>query len=131
MSTATSGTSVPYRDKAKILTEHVKTVLTLSSASLPVIVALLGMLVGKDATSGERLHSFLQSDGWAIEVSLAFFLVAIIAGVVYNYLLCKDVNRPNAYARGLDYTSIVMHAAFLSGVISFFWFGYKMVQFLR
>lgn len=125
------GGVVEYGDKVKILSEHVKTVLTLSSASLPVIVALLGMLAAKDAAGQAHIRSFLQSAGLSIEASLGFFLVSIIAGVVYSYLLCKDVNQPNAFAGELDVTSIVMHGAFLFGVGAFLWFAYQMVQFLR
>ena len=73
--------NIAAAEKLKFFSEHVRGVLTLSSAAVPAIVGVFGLLFRKDATGAETLPPFART--WLILPALAVlsFLISILAGV--------------------------------------------------
>src|SRR5258705_11856237 len=85
--------NIAAAEKLKFFSEHVRGVLTLSSAAVPAIVGVFGLLFRKDATGAETLPPFART--WLILPALAVlsFLISILAGVIYSYDLCKKTDQ--------------------------------------
>lgn len=113
------------KDKISVFAEQTKTVLTLSSASLPVIVALLGLFAVKGQDGVLAFPPFVKDGLWAVKASLVSFSLAILSGVFYNFFLTLKVNSPTSYDNRLTFLSIVLHLAFLMGVLFFAYFAWS------
>jgi hypothetical protein len=131
ISNASSGTAITYAEQLKIFSEHVKTVLTLSSASLPVIVGLLGTLVGKDPNGNVHIPDFVKANFWIVGLALLAFLTSIVGGVIFSYLLCRSSNNPYALSPAMNVASLFTHGAFIGGVVCFFFWAMRMVWALH
>lgn len=127
----TTGNSIAAADKLKFFSEHVRGVLTLSSAAIPAIVGVFGLLFRKDATGNEGLPPFARS--WLILPALAVlsFLISILAGVGYSYYLCQKTDRLEVRVPKLDLASMALHVFFAIGVLLFSAWAFLMIFELR
>ena len=57
----TNGNHIGAAEKLKFFSEHVRGVLTLSSAAVPAIVGVFGLLFRKDTAGNEALPAFAKS----------------------------------------------------------------------
>ncbi len=118
-------------DKLKFFSEHVRGVLTLSSAAVPAIVGVFGLLLRKDAAGNEVLPAFARS--WLILPALAVlsFLISILAGVAYSYYLCQKTDQMEIRVPKLDLASMALHVFFAIGVLLFSAWAFLMIFELR
>jgi ABC-type proline/glycine betaine transport system permease subunit len=118
-------------DKLKFFSDHVRGVLTLSSAAVPAIVGVLGLLFRKNAAGAEFLPPSVTT--WLILPALAVlsFLISILAGVVYSYYLCKKTNQTEVRLPALDWASLLLHCFFATGVVLFSAWALVMILALR
>jgi hypothetical protein len=118
-------------DKLKFFSEHVRGVLTLSSAAVPAIVGVFGLLFRKDAAGNEVLPAFARS--WLILPALAVlsFLISILAGVAYSYYLCQKTDQMEVRVPKLDLASMALHIFFAIGVLLFSAWAFLMIFELR
>jgi len=128
---AESTNSVTASDKLKLFSEHVRGVLTLSSAAVPAIVGVFGLLFRKDAAGNETLPPFART--WLILPALAVlsFLISILAGVVYSYYLCKKTDQMQVRIPRLDLSAMALHLFFGVGVLLFSAWAFLMIFELR
>jgi ABC-type proline/glycine betaine transport system permease subunit len=118
-------------DKLKFFSEHVRGVLTLSSAAVPAVVGVLGLLFRKDAAGNEVLPAIAKS--WLILPALAVlsFLISILAGVTYSYYLCQKTDQMEIRVPQLDLASMALHIFFAMGVLLFSAWAFLMIFELR
>ena len=118
-------------DKLKFFSEHVRGVLTLSSAAVPAVVGVFGLLFRKDAAGNEALPPFARS--WLILPALAVlsFLISILAGVAYSYYLCQKTDQMEIRMPKLDLVSMALHVFFAIGVLLFSAWAFLMIFELR
>jgi hypothetical protein len=118
-------------DKLKFFSEHVRGVLTLSSAAVPAIVGVFGLLFRKDAAGNEVLPGFAKS--WLIlpALSVLSFLISILAGVAYSYYLCQKTDQMEIRVPKLDLASMALHVFFAIGVLLFSAWAFLMIFELR
>jgi hypothetical protein len=118
-------------DKLKFFSEHVRGVLTLSSAAVPAVVGVFGLLFRKDAAGNEALPAFARS--WLILPALAVlsFLISILAGVAYSYYLCQKTDQMEIRVPKLDLASMALHLFFAIGVLLFSAWAFLMIFELR
>ena len=123
--------NVAAAEKLRFFSEHVRGVLTLSSAAVPAIVGVFGLLFRKDATGAETLPSFART--WLILPALAVlsFLISILAGVIYSYDLCKKTDHMEVRMPRLDLASMALHVFFATGVLLFSAWAFLMIFELR
>ncbi len=123
--------NIAASDKLKFFSEHVRGVLTLSSAAVPAIVGVFGLLFRKDATGAETLPPFART--WLILPALAVlsFLISILAGVIYSYDLCKKTDQMEIRLPRLDVASMALHVFFAIGVLLFSAWAFLMIFELR
>ena len=123
--------NIAAADKLKFFSEHVRGVLTLSSAAVPAIVGVFGLLFRKDATGAETLPPFART--WLILPALAVlsFLISILAGVIYSYDLCKKTDHMEVRMPRLDLASMALHVFFAIGVLLFSAWAFLMIFELR
>jgi hypothetical protein len=128
---ATNGDTIAAAEKLKFFSDHVRGVLTLSSAAVPAIVGVFGLLFRKDAAGNEVLPSFAKT--WLILPAFAVlsFLISILAGVVYSYYLCDKTNQVAVRIPELDWASLVLHVFFGIGVVLFSGWAFLMIFELR
>jgi ABC-type proline/glycine betaine transport system permease subunit len=122
---------IPAADKLRFFSEHVRGVLTLSSAAVPAIVGVFGLLFRRDATGNEVLPAFAKS--WLILPALAVlsFLISILAGVAYSYYLCQKTDQMEIRVPKLDLASMALHVFFAIGVLLFSAWAFLMIFELR
>lgn len=127
----TGRTTIEAADKLKFFSDHVRGVLTLSSAAVPAIVGVFGLLLRKDAAGNEVLPAFAKP--WLILPAFAVlsFLISILAGVVYSYYLCVKTNQVAVRMPQLDWASLVLHIFFAIGVALFSGWAFLMIFELR
>ena len=123
--------NIAAAEKLKFFSEHVRGVLTLSSAAVPAIVGVFGLLFRKDATGAETLPPFART--WLILPALAVlsFLISILAGVIYSYDLCKKTDHMEVRMPRLDFASMALHVFFAMGVLLFSAWAFLMIFELR
>ena len=123
--------SVSASEKLKLFSEHVRGVLTLSSAAVPAIVGVFGLLFRKDAAGNETLPPFART--WLILPALAVlsFLISILAGVTYSYYLCKKTDQLEVRMPRLDLAAMALHIFFGVGVLLFSSWAFLMIFELR
>jgi len=123
----TNGNHIGAAEKLKFFSEHVRGVLTLSSAAVPAIVGVFGLLFRKDTAGNEALPAFAKS--WLILPALAVlsFLISILAGVVYSYFLCDKTNQLEVRIPELDWASLALHLFFGVGVVLFSVWAFLMI----
>jgi hypothetical protein len=129
--TLATGNTMPAGEKLKFFSEHVRGVLTLSSAAVPAIVGVFGLLFRKDAGGNEVLPPFARS--WLVLPALAVlsFLISILAGVAYSYYLCQKSGQLEVRLPKLDAASMVLHVFFAIGVLLFSAWAFLMIVELR
>jgi hypothetical protein len=127
----TNGDTFSTADKLKFFSDHVRGVLTLSSAAVPAIVGVFGLLFQKDSAGNAVLPPFAKT--WLILPALAVlsFLTSILAGVIYSYYLCKKTNQVEVRLPELDWASLALHAFFGIGVVLFSGWAFLMIFELR
>jgi ABC-type proline/glycine betaine transport system permease subunit len=123
--------NIAAAEKLKFFSEHVRGVLTLSSAAVPAIVGVFGLLFRKDTTGTETLPPFART--WLILPALAVlsFLISILAGVIYSYDLCKKTDHMEVRMPRLDLASMALHVFFAIGVLLFSAWAFLMIFELR
>jgi len=128
---AESTSEVSATEKLKLFSEHVRGVLTLSSAAVPAIVGVFGLLFRKDAAGNEALPPFART--WLILPALAVlsFLISILAGVTYSYFLCKKTDQLEVRMPRLDVSALALHVFFGVGVLLFSAWAFLMIFELR
>jgi hypothetical protein len=118
-------------DKLKFFSEHVRGVLTLSSAAVPAVVGVFGLLFRKDAAGNEVLPAAAKSWLFLPALSVLSFLISILAGVIYSYYLCAKANQVRVRIPQLDWSSRVLHIFFGAGVLLFSAWAFLMIIGLK
>ena len=123
--------SISAADKLKFFSEHVRGVVTLSSAAIPAIVGVFGLLFHKDAAGNEVLPPSAKSFVILPALSILAFLISILAGVIYSYYLCRKVDRLLIRIPELDWWGRALHIFFAVGVLLFSVWAFLMIEGLR
>lgn len=101
-----TGASDPSLERAKLFRDHAQSIITLSTGALALSVTFL-----HDIASNH-----LQ--GWLIQRSWIAFVLAVVFGILYDYVLLAYVRaKGKSYALLLGFLSILLHLFFLAGLV--------------
>lgn len=107
-----NGTTESLLDRAKFFREHVQTILTLATGSFVLSVTFLHDIVPKPQ------HADFLRRSWTI------FVVSILLGLIYNYVLSIYVTvAGKKYGTLLSITSFLFHATFVAAIYYLLRFG--------
>jgi hypothetical protein len=103
---AVSGTTIPLMEKAKLFREHVQSIITLATAALALSVTFLHDIATKHVQA------------WLIQRAWSALLLAVVFGLLYNYVLLAYVKADGkSYRRLLGITSLLLHISFLGALV--------------
>jgi len=101
-----SGASSPLIEKAKLFREHVQSIITLATGALALSVTFLHDIATKHVKA------------WLIERAWYGLVLAVVFGLLYNYVLLAYVKKDGKkYGRLLAVISILLHISFLGALI--------------